>query len=135
MQNHYDENDARQKLRLNPPMVVLGVLALLFVAYAILNEGQPRAVYGPASENIESDLSAYDAMGAGASNPAADADGTSYSIDRVDRTLLRQEREQWASDPESYGFNESDRAFLEEHGVSESEGRAMETILRENGVD
>jgi len=33
------------------------------------------------------------------------------------------------SDPSSYGYTDSDRAFLREHGVSEAEARALETML------
>ena len=89
------------------------------------------------NNNNSSDFSSSKTgSGDGAFDVAADTDSArSYAIDRVDRTLLPQEREEWASDPNSYGFNENDRVFLEEHGVSESEARAMETILRENGVD
>ena len=34
-----------------------------------------------------------------------------------------------------YGYNDADKAFLAEHGVSEAEARAMETILENNGVN
>ncbi len=75
-----------------------------------------------------------------AADAAVDVDDIQVAIppassERVNRSLLPQERKQWRSDPESYGWNEGDRQFFEEHGVSESEARAMETIMRENGVE
>ena len=59
--------------------------------------------------------------------PTTDASG--------DQSLTGEEREARVSDADSYGWSQSDREFLEENGVSESEARAMETILRENGVN
>lgn len=53
---------------------------------------------------------------------------------RTDQTLLPSERENYERDRSSQGFSDSDRDFLEEHGVSEDEARAIETITREQGV-
>ncbi|MBB3032667.1 hypothetical protein [Alteriqipengyuania lutimaris] len=131
MQRHDDEDEALEKA----PIILLGVLALVFVVYVSWGEDQPRAAYEPETQSVANEALDYDVMESGTAEYAADADNPSNTIDRVNRTLLPQEREEWASDPNSYGFNEDDRAFLEEHGVSEAEARAMETILRENGVD
>jgi hypothetical protein len=46
-----------------------------------------------------------------------------------------QERALYAEDPSSAGYTDSDRDFLNEHGVSEQEARALETVLHENGID
>jgi hypothetical protein len=46
-----------------------------------------------------------------------------------------QERALYAEDPSSAGYTDSDRDFLNEHGVSEQEARALETVLHKNGID
>jgi len=62
-------------------------------------------------------------------------EGAAPIIPRVDRTISDHERQNWQQDPESFGFSDEDRAFASEHGLSESELRAAETILRENGLN
>lgn len=49
--------------------------------------------------------------------------------------LKPAEIENWRNDPSSKGFNEEDRAFLKEHGVSETEARAAEEVLRREGAN
>ena len=82
---------------------------------------------GPSTSDDASPVATY--------QPSVRSTDERVTINRVDRTLSPQERDHWQADPNSYGFNEDDRAFLKEHGVSESEARAAETVLRENGVD
>lgn len=67
--------------------------------------------------------------------PSAPSNASAGSgVSQVDRTLLPSERENYAQDPSSHGFSADDRAFLQEHGVTESQARAIETITREQGV-
>ena len=46
-----------------------------------------------------------------------------------------RERELYASDPSSMGYTEEDRESLKEHGVSETEARAAETVMHQQGVE
>jgi hypothetical protein len=46
-----------------------------------------------------------------------------------------RERAIYSSDPSSMGYTDSDRDFLRQHGVSESEARAAESVLRGQGVN
>ena len=56
-------------------------------------------------------------------------------IPRVGKNMDAHERRLYAEDPSSAGYTDADRDFLREHGVSEQEARAAETVLRENGID
>ena len=67
------------------------------------------------------------------SGPSTGIEGSGVS--RVDQTLAPIERENYARDRSSHGFSDEDRDFLREHGVSESEARAVETVTREAGVE
>jgi hypothetical protein len=40
-----------------------------------------------------------------------------------------REKALYDADPSSMGYTEEDRAFLQEHGVSEVEARAMESVM------
>jgi hypothetical protein len=53
----------------------------------------------------------------------------------ISSTMTEAEKLNFAADPSSAGFSEADRRFLREQGVSEQEARAMETILRQNGIN
>jgi hypothetical protein len=46
-----------------------------------------------------------------------------------------REQELYNRDRSSMGFTDADRDFLREHGVSEEEARAAETIARQHGVE
>jgi hypothetical protein len=46
-----------------------------------------------------------------------------------------REKQLYESDPSSLGYTDSDRQFLKDHGVSESEARAAETVLHQQGID
>jgi hypothetical protein len=56
------------------------------------------------------------------------ADHPKMTRDEQIRTLKRE-------DPSSYGYTDSDRKFLREHGVSEAEARAIEETLARQGFN
>jgi len=125
-----DQQTANAK---NSPFLILGGLAVALSIVFYLASDQPKLKVVPSEsvEDVGMEEAAPELPIEGYSSP----DQPPVTIDRVDRTLDDSERKQWADDPSSYGFNDEDRAFLEERGVSESEARAIETILRENGVE
>lgn len=53
----------------------------------------------------------------------------------IRETMSDEEKARYISDPGSAGFNDSDRQFLKEHGMTEQEARAAETVLRQNGIN
>ena len=64
------------------------------------------------------------------STPSADAFAS-----RSGAYLDGRERQLYEADPSSRGYTDADRDFLKEHGVSEDEARAAETVLHEHGID
>ena len=124
--------------KFNPIWLYGGIFLLLFFV-SIINSKVKKEHSVDEVADVESNFEA-DLMGdLPAPPPIERRTESSFSapsgVDRVDRTLLPQEKDAWSGDPESYGFNSEDRAFLEQHGVSEAEARAMETVLRENGIN
>ena len=110
----------------------LPTLSLLVILSAACSQKSEDGVSSEASEISSS------AFTANLDTPPSDDlidPSAPVADDRTEQTLLPQERAEWASDAESYGFNEEDQAFLKQHGLSEAEARAAETILRENGIN
>lgn len=135
MQDHYGGREMRKKLRLSPPIIVLGGLVLMFVGFVVFSDRQNGTEYELANPIADDGTPESSEIEAGVGDYAGDLGSPIITTGRVDNSLQPEERAQWANDRNSYGFNEDDRAFLEEHGVTESEARALETILRENGVE
>lgn len=112
--------------------VMIAFCLMVFVAFGAAIFNEPK--FEPASETesgiyfdeFEGDAAADASSGEKRSLPAAAVSN---------EWLLEEEKEDFANDPESYGWNLEDREFLQKHGTSESEARAAETILRENGLD
>ena len=92
---------------------IVGAMIALFLVVAIANSNTSSRI-APASEGVE------------ATSPASPEAAYHLSPD---------ERNRWQEEPDSKGFNDSDRQFLEDHGVTEAEARAAEAILREHGLD
>jgi hypothetical protein len=46
--------------------------------------------------------------------------------------INESEKKNFAEDPNSMGFSNPDRQFLREHGVSETEARAVEEVTRKH---
>lgn len=98
-----------------------------------------------AAENYKyrstSDLSVEAATGITENDPTIAGRETADTANQVgplppsDIYMDAQERALYAEDPSSAGYTDSDRDFLKEHGVSEQEARALETVLHENGID
>lgn len=116
----------------NSPLLFLAGLAVVIGIIVSLLLQEPRAVESAGEGGLDEGMATAPELPL---EGYSESRGAPVTIDRVDRTLDQGERSQWAEDPSSYGFNDDDRAFLSEHGVSESEARAMETILRESGVE
>jgi hypothetical protein len=115
-----------QPARNGPWGWILAILGLLFFISLVNGHGPSTSTGGTTSNSDHSPSGA---------KTFASGNYAGSGVAAVDRTLLPSERENYARDPSGQGFSEEDRAFLEEHGVSESEARAAETILREQGVD
>ena len=64
------------------------------------------------------------------STPNADAFTSGSGAYMDDR-----EKQLYERDPTSRGYTDADRDFLKEHGVSEDEARAAETILHQQGIE
>ena len=62
--------------------------------------------------------------------PRADAFASGSGAYMNDRA-----KQVYENDPSSMGYTGSDRQFLKEHGMTESEARATETVLHQHGVD
>lgn len=99
-----------------------GVLSILVLAaFASNNKSSPS--YSTAASSSES-----------ASYPQPSPSYAGSGVAEIDRTLQPSERENYARDPSSQGFSDADRDFLREHGLTEEEARAAETVARENGA-
>lgn len=124
------DNDNPGRKKLSPPIIVLIILGLAFVGLLARGNEPTERASGATASASQVQIDAAEDAGFVAVEPAQPTTDS-----RIDRTLLPQERAQWRADPNSYGWNEGDRQFFEEHGVSEAEARAMETVVREAGVD
>ena len=67
------------------------------------------------------------------------SDGTTPTADAFASStgayMDSREKQLYERDPSSMGYTEADRDFLQEHGVTESEARAAETILQQHGIE
>jgi hypothetical protein len=100
-----------------------------FVLLIALFSGRFSSSSGSSTTEPVPSAPSYSAVD-GSNTPRADALTSSTGAYMDEREKHLYER-----DPTSMGYTEADRQFLQEHGVSESEARAAETVLHDQGID
>ena len=106
---------------------IIGALWLMSIIGSNNSSSKSSASY---SSTKPSSQGGYEATSSTASTPTADAFTSSTGA-----YMDGREKQLYERDPSSMGYTESDREFLREHGVSESEARAAETVLHQQGID
>ena len=93
----------------------------MLLVLALANGGNDRRTTYAPSQTYSS--ASRLPTGSGAVSPPA-----GIRMDATERTI-------YSRDPSSMGYTDADRDFLREHGVSEAEARAAESVLRDHGIN
>jgi hypothetical protein len=105
-------------------LVMSGLVLLIALLSGRISHSSASAGTEPASSS-----QTYSAL-KNSGTPRADALTSSTGAYMDER-----EKQLYERDPTSMGYTDADRQFLQDHGVTEGEARAAETVLHDQGID
>ena len=119
-----------QQDKRGPRWGIIAAILVLWWLISLIGSGSSSNGSSASADYSSSPSKGYEAQKDSLSTPRADSFTSSTGA-----YMDAREKQIYERDPSSMGYTESDREFLREHGMTESEARAAETVLHQHGID